>query len=345
MSSYHSKFTYLNKNSKDDLGWIIVHFDPDSGETDSYLSQEQVYTDLYNGSRRILYGTKWNEVVLIKITVIKQDGGSFSLSECRNAYRWLTGNPNASWLDLYAGDTDEIKYSFLCTVQGVKPQKLDSRTVGLNIYFESVSPWAYSPIQTVTCSIEEKLTIDEDGVLSADNQYVVFSVDENGVLHNSNTEQPNITDDGTVYFNYTYITEYTSDSTVTGSDDSSVITIDNQSDDLYTYVYLDTVFINTISDYLSIKNITLDEETIITGLAINEKVTLSSGQFIISDKPNKIFGDTFNFVWPRLGPGINEFAISTSSEGTIQFKYRYPIKIGDCAIDVDVSGGGIDVCE
>ena len=66
MSSYHSSFSYLNKNSREDMHWLIVHFDADQGETDSYLSQEQIYTDSYNGTRRMLYGTKWNAVANIE---------------------------------------------------------------------------------------------------------------------------------------------------------------------------------------------------------------------------------------------------------------------------------------
>ena len=49
MSSYHSSFTYLNKNSQEDFKWVITHFDPDNGETDSFLSQDQIYTESYNG--------------------------------------------------------------------------------------------------------------------------------------------------------------------------------------------------------------------------------------------------------------------------------------------------------
>lgn len=283
MSSYHSKFTYLDKSSKDDFGWIIVHFDSDSGETDSYLSQEQIYTGSYNGAKRILYGTKWDSTAVVKITVIKQDCSDFSLSECRDAYRWLTGNPSASWLDLYFGD--ELQYSFLGTVQDVKPQKLDARTVGMNIYFESISPWAYSPVQTVNCSFGQESTSD-----------------------------------------------------------SPTVIINNQSDDLYDYIYLNTTITNATSDHMSIKNITLNEETTLDNISINEIITLNSSQFITSDQPNKIFGDTFNFVWPRLGPGTNEFIISGSGTGSVQFQYRYLIKIGDCAMDIEQYDSELDVC-
>lgn len=311
MSSYHNSFSYLNKSSIDE-GWIIVAFDPDNGETDSYLDQEQVYTNSYNGSRRILYGTRWTEVVNVKISVIKKDGSDFSVDECRRAYRWLTGNPNASWLDLYVGN--ELQYSILCTIKNVKPYKLDARTSGLNIYCESISPWAYSPIQSFGCSFDQKLIVD-NGVLNGDSSS--FNIDDNGVVYNS-TEILQIDNNGTLYI-----------------DNSVSLRTDNQTDDLYTPIYLNATFRNGTSDYLSIKNVTTNEETIITGMRANEIITINAGQFIISDVPGKIFGNDFNFVWPRLAPGINEFIISGSGVGSINFTYRFPIKIGDCAINVE----------
>jgi hypothetical protein len=313
MSSYHSSFKYLNKKSDEDFGWIITHFEADDGETDSYLSQEQVYSDTYRGTRRILYGTKWDSVALVKITVVKQDYSDFSELECRKAYRWLTGNPQSTCLDLYIGD--EIKYSFFCTVQDVKPQKMDARTVGLNIYFESISPWAYSSIQRFDCSFGQEVAVS-NGVLVGDTNTAEFNIDENGVIYNNKILS--ISDDGTLYI-----------------DNSVVFDIDNETDDLYTYVGLNTIFKNNNSDYLSIKNTTTGEETIITGMKTNEIIALTDEQFIISDVPNKIFGNSFNFVWPRLIPGINTIAISGSGSGQLEFTYRYPIKIGDCAIDIN----------
>lgn len=313
MSSYHSSFRYLNKDSMKNFKWIIAHFDADSGETDSFLSQEQVFSDTYRGTHRILYGTKWNAVATIKITVIKQDGTDFSVSECREAYRWLTGNPNASWLDLCVGD--DIKYSFLVTVQDIKLQKMDARTVGLNIYFESISPWAYSSVQTLSCSFGQTLSVDS-GVLYETSETDAFMVDSSGVVSNDNVLS--VTEDGTLYI-----------------DNSVVLNIDNATDDLYTPVYLNTVFTNKNSDYVSIRNATTGEETIIRNMSKNETITLSAEQFIISDIPGKIFGNTFNFVWPRLRPGENRFVISGSGCGAVDFSYRYPIKIGDCVIDID----------
>lgn len=268
MSSYHSSFKYLNKKSTD-LGWIIAHFDPDNGETDSYLSQEQVYSESYNGTKRTLYGTKYTSVANVKITVIKQDGTDFTLAECRNAYKWLTGNPEASWMDLYIGD--EVKYRLLCTIQDVKPQKLDARTVGLNIYCESLSPWAYSPLQRKVHSI---------------------------------------------------------------LDDGQNIVIDCPSDDMYTYVYAKTTYANGSAEDVIINNTTVGETTEISRLAANEIVTLDSNMLITSDKNGKVFGNSFNFIWPRFKSGTNELVIT--GDGTITFEYYYPIKMGDCATNINI---------
>lgn len=311
MSSYHSNFTFSNKNSKD-FGWIIASIEPDDGEMDSGLSQEQIYTDSPRRTRRFLYGTKYDSTPIVKITVLKCNGSDFTVKECRDAYRWLTGNPRASWLSLYCGD--ELQYQFLGTVQDVKPYKLDARTIALSLYFESISPWAYSPLQIFTCEFGQKLSIN-DGLLQNSDDPSLLKVDESGVIYNDPTLS--ITNEGDVYI-----------------DNSVVIPMDNQTDDLYTYVNLDVKFTNISSDYLSIKNTTTGEETVIKNMKANEEIILDANQFISSSIPNKIFGDTFNFVWPRLVPGINNIVISGSGKGNLEFSYRHPIKIGDCAMNV-----------
>ena len=317
MSSYHSNFSYLNKNSKNDFSWVITHFEADVGEMESGLTQEQVYTDMYNGKKRLLYGTKYTATTNIKITVIKSDYSDFSVADIRNAYRWLTGNPASSWLDLYAGD--KLQYSFLCTVQDVRPEKRDARAVGLNIYFESISPWAYSPVQNYVYYLQQKMTLDNSGIV-APNDGSTLAITDQGVVYNSTTG-------GAAFI---------IDDAGSASIDSSIsFNIYNQTDDLYTHIYLDTIIANNTSNYISIKNKTLNEETVISGIADNELVSIKPSQFITSNIPNKIFGDDFNFVWPRLKPGVNNFLINGSGNAHILFSYRYPIKIGDCAIDID----------
>ena len=289
-------------------------FEPDQGEHDTFLGMEPIYTDKYDGSRRIDYGAKFNSVAVIKISVIKRNEKDFTVAEVRDFLKWTTGSRTNSYLDLMVGD--EVKFSFLGRVTNAYQQKLDARTIGLSIEFTSVSPWAYSPIQYAGYSTSQSINIDNDGAVYKSGSTMAFNISENGVLYDNSIL--NITDDGTVY-----------------SDSSPVMRIDNKTDDLYTPVYLNTVFENGTSDTLIITNTTLDEETRITSISQNEVITLSSEQFILSDKTSKIFGNSFNYIWPRLAPGENELIVDMNGSGSIGFTYRYPIKIGDCAIDID----------
>lgn len=329
MSSYHSAFTYLGKDSQKDFGLLVAHFEADQGETESFLTQEQVYTPSYNGSKRLLYGTKWTSVATVKITVIKQNRSDFTVADCRAIYKWLTGNPVASWLDLYAGGS--LKYSFSVTVQDVKPEKLDARTVGLHIYFESLYCWAFSPEQKLLTSFGQALELT-DGVLFKSGQDLTVS--NAGVLNNGAGAAFKVSDDGVIYI-----------------DNSTVFPINNESDDLYSYVSLNTKITNINSEDLIIKNETLyemsggtDGLTELQNILEGEVIELTPEQMIFSDAPSRIFGNSFNFIWPKLVPGINKLVVSGSGQGLIEFTYRYPIKIGDCAIDIYIDGGSDCAC-
>lgn len=326
MASYHSSFTYNGLNSAKDMGLIIAAFasDTDNGPTDTFLSMDISSDDYYDGTKRYTYNSRYNTQAAVTITVVKNNGKDFSLQQVRSCLKWLTGAKTDSWLDMYNGD--EIKYSFLGRVTNVQNYKLDARIVGLIITFTSVSPWAYSAPQVFDCSIYQLIDITEEGVLlkGGDNA-VPLGTDSEGVLSVSyldNNNYFNITDDGVVYIDNSYKT-----------------VIDNQSDDLYTYIYLDIDYINESSSFVSIRNITLGEETKVTSIRMNESISISAKQFIISDVPNKIFGDTFNFVWPRLQPGLNDFIVEGDGRGAAKFTYRYPMKVGDCAMDITIEGG------
>lgn len=274
MSSYHSSFTFLNQNSYNDNGLIIIAFDADNGLNDTFLSTDQIITESYNGIYDKVYGSKYNSKPEINISVIKSDGTNFSVNDNRKILKWVTGCMMPSWLDLYDGDT--LQYSYFVTCTNVQQFKLDARIIGMTLTFTSVKPFAYSP----------KVTIERN---------------------------------------------------ISGSSDFQ---INNETDDMFSYVFPNITFQNTSGSSLSIVNQTLNEETTISNLSINENITLDSNQFIITDLPNKIFGNNFNFVWPRLNPGINNFRVS--GNGTIKFEYKYPIKIGDCAIDIETFNGNIN---
>lgn len=118
------------------------------------------------------------------------------------------------------------------------------------------------------------------------------------------------------------------------------ISIDNPSDDIHSYVYLNTVFKNSIGESLKITNKSLEDETTeVYNLVQNEVITISNNMMITSDKDTRVFGDSFNFVFPRLQPGLNTFNVS--GYGEIQFEYIYPIKVGDCISTMNAMQGPI----
>lgn len=294
MSMYYASFTYLNRNSVDE-GWVITHFegDSDSGEMDTFLSTSTVGTDNYNGTKRTMYGSKYNNETTLKVTVIKQDGSDFGLVDTREALKWLTGAQQNSWMYLYVGDEDreeegenvgsKARFRVLGHVQDVKQYKMDARVVGLVIYFESASPWAYSLPQVT-------------------NEYV------------------------------------------TGE---KLIQLENKTDDMYTYTPLNVVFTADAAKAFSIYNdTTKEEETKLTGydeddngITIGEVITLSDNMMITSNKPGRVFGNVFNFVFPRLTSGWNDLIVK--GWGDIVLTYSYCIKLGDCVTKINAASAPI----
>lgn len=329
MSYYYNSFTYKNINSLKDKGLIIVAFEPDNGFVDSFLSMDSIQEDTFDNTSKFDYGAKYNTSATINITMIKCNGENLTLSEFRSIAKWLTGARLNSWLDVYVSHDKPI-FSFLGKVTDLQQYKMDAKTVGIMITFTSISPWAYSPLQNFEYEFREKLFLNEAGYLYAVNENdSELSIDENGIAFHdpqAGGSELCITDEGIVYI----------DNVVT-------TTLDNQSDDLYTYVNLDTKYENIKSNILSINNTTLDEQTIVNNLSENEIVTLSAGQFIVSDNQSKIFGDDFNFIWPRLAPGINVIIIRAES-GKIYLTYRYPMKVGDCTMDIRAYSDDICNC-
>lgn len=338
MSSYHTSFTYLDKNSADE-GFIVASFKPDDGFIDAFLGMDQVSEDYYDGTKKFLYGTKYNTTATISITLVKANGTDFTVADNRRALRWLTGARTASWLDLYNGS--EFQYSFLGTMTKPQQYKLDGRVVGLSVEFSSLSPWAFSAPQVFDRSIEQALLVSEDGALMK-NPICEMSVSEDGVLCNSAVPGVGadfrVNSEGILYV-----------------EDIIVAKINNDTDDLYSYIYLDIEYLNDTCRYLEIKNETLNEITRVDNMGLQDVIHITGKQFIMAYtkdqhtgelvNQNRIFGDDFNFVWPRLIPGPNTFVIEGNGNGTVKFTYRYPIKIGDCAMDISTYGGGTGCCD
>ena len=345
MSSYHDSFTYKNKNSLKDMNLIITSFEPDEGFTETFLSMDPIFENNFDGTRQYSYGAKYNSKANINITLVKKDYTEFSMAEFRECARWLTGSRVDSWMDMYVGS--QIVYCFLGKITDLQQYKLDGRTIGIQAIFSSVTPWAFSEEQYYDCHFGQELRTNSNVLYMKDYENSPLNVDKNGILYAGHD----------VHSCFSWMDEDVYDGII-AIDNTVTVLIDNQTDDLYTYINLNTKFINDNSDFISIKNTYTYEDTItgevvqttdetkVIGMSNNENILLSSEQFITSDTPNKIFGNNFNFVWPKLAPGINTLLISGSGTGNVQFTFRYPMKIGDSTIDIDKSNPRcIDILE
>ena len=59
----------------------------------------------------------------------------------------------------------------------------------------------------------------------------------------------------------------------------------------------------------------------------------SNNKIAYSSIENKIFGSSFNFTWLRFAPGNNK--LSAKGTGVLTISYRYPMKVGDCIVDIN----------
>lgn len=113
------------------------------------------------------------------------------------------------------------------------------------------------------------------------------------------------------------------------------IEIENLSDENYSHVYPNVIFTCTKNGALTIYNHTTGDTTVIQNITAGETVTLNSNQILYSSNTTRVFGDDFNFVWPKFVYGHN--TLSAAGHGILTITYRYPVKIGDCVIDIDTN--------
>lgn len=280
MSVYHPIIRFKEKTNYD-FELFVAHFDADSGETDSYLTMEPIYSESYDGSFRNDFGARYTDIARPVITFVESDGSDISPYKVRNVLRWLTSSKDVSFMDI-CDDEGISVCAYIGRFTDVKLHKLDARTVGIVAYFTSISPFAYSDIKEV------KFNITEDGTLFA---------------------------------------------------------IDNDTDDIYNPLYPSIVFKNKQSVdlenpdkvMLSLQNKTMNNETIFKNLQTNEVVTIDSNFVVYSDNTARIFNNDFNFEFPILAPGTNDF--EAIGNGELIIRFRYPMKLADGLLSAyDISG-------
>lgn len=339
MASYYPSFNYLGINSRD-KNLVVVNLEGgDQGEADSFLGMEPIYTDNASGTQRLDYGAKFNNVAVIKITVIKQDGSDFSVENTRDCLKWLTGSRKTSPLEL----TEHFEDVFNCDG--------NTSTFTLNEYGNQVysvyvngtrledTEWNYDVDNyTVTLSEAPENGASVKIIYNKIKFYFVGRV-TNVWHYKMDARTVGISLEFTSISPWAYSPVQIIQQDITGTEDNpNSILIPNGSDDVDTPVYMKVTYTNNSPEdkgSLILTNTTNDnayEVTKIENLVKNEIVTINTNQTIVSDNTTRIFGNDFSFVFPRLLYADNIFtAVGT---GHIKFEYVVPIKVGDCIMDM-----------
>lgn len=115
--------------------------------------------------------------------------------------------------------------------------------------------------------------------------------------------------------------------------------LDCDSDDQYNVVHPTVEFTNTQAKdsenpdkiMLSLYNETTQHETTFKNLNTGEVVTINSSLCVYSDNTARIFNDDFNYTFPCLASGSNNF--TAVGEGELVIRFRYPMKLADGLLD------------
>ena len=318
-----NRILYAGYDSRDFDLKTCLSFESDSGDMSTFLSREAVASESYRGHFRRVHNYKYNEVLAPTLTFIKDDFSDFTIDEHRKVLKWLTSKDTASFLTVYHDDSEVISYEILGGFIEINTHKTgNGRVVGITAVFESVAPWAFSSLYTITKDVSSP----------TDNTIVInLETDDpqNPVYPRITIKQDNTTNIITINHAMTDV-----DNWVYGS----VFKYEN------TYYWVDkdgvkhTSTTNTSSfdtTSVAIRNMHTDDfgsvsvfDTLVKNNVKGEKVVLDGANRVVSSSSeHRIFGNDFSWQWTPLYEGKNELSFVGNCTVTVEF--RYPIKCGE----------------
>lgn len=349
--------------------WVGLSFDSDNGEVDTYLNRAAVASESYNGTLKRVHGYKWEQTFTPKFTFIKQNYEDFTPEENRKILTWLTSSVNAEFLDVYRDNADTIDFSLLGNFITVNQYKLgNGRVVGYVAEFESVTPWALSPLQTITKEIWHPtdttivINLATDEPQSAVYPRITLTHEDLIVSINGTLDLYSNMTVNTVYFNDTMYYWKTPGATKCNSTTKPdyewpVIEVDHQYTDedkwesgvIYhnettsTYFWIDpydfhenAVNPNLKTTGVLITNTHTDNnqvvrrfETFVTNNLRGETVVLDGANRVVSS--SRPIGRVFgdDFKWQWIPLYEGKNELSFLGNCTVTIEYRYPMKTGE----------------
>lgn len=313
---------YAGYSSKDFDLLTCLSFDGDSGDVETYLNREGVASESYRGDFKRVQNYKYQDVLAPQITFIKEGFRDFGMDDARKVLKWLTSRDTASFLTVYHDDSEVVSYEILGAFTEINLRKAgNGRVIGITATFESISPFAFSPLKTITKNVsnpsDNKITIDletDDPQSAVYPRITIKQDDTTNVItidHAMSDTESRV--EGSVFKygnNYYWVdangVNHASTSNTSGFDTTSV-SIRNVHTDDYDKV--------SVFDSLVKKNIK------------GETVVLDGANRVVSSSTSRIFGDNFSWNWTPLYEGKNE--LSFVGNCTVTIEYRIPIKCGE----------------
>lgn len=297
-----------------------LSFDGDSGDVETYLNREAVASESYRGDFKRVQNYKYQDVLSPQITFIKEGFKDFSMDDARKVLKWLTSKDTASFLTVYHDDSEVVSYEILGAFTEINLRKAgNGRVIGITATFESISPFAFSPLKTITKDVsspsDNKITInlETDDTAPVYPRITIQQKNSNIIaIDHAMGDTDNWVAGSVFKYNNNYYwvdtegVKHTSTSNTSGFTTTSVSIRNTHTDDFSNVSVFDTLVKNNIA---------------------SETVVLDGANRVVSSSSTRIFGDDFTWNWTPLYEGKNVLSFVGNCTATVE--YRYPIKCGE----------------
>lgn len=317
-----NRINYAGYSSQDFDLITCLSFDSDSGDVETYLNREAVASESYRGDFKRVHNYKYQDVLAPQLTFIKEGFGDFSLEESRKVLKWLTSRDTASFLTVYHDDSEVVSYEILGGFTETNIHKAgNGRVIGITATFESISPFAFSPLHTITKNVSSStnntitINLETDDLMPVypritiqqDSTTNIISIDHAMGDTDTWVEGSVFKYGSTYYWVDSEGVKHTSTTNNAGLQTTSVSIRNTHTDDFGNVSTFDSLVKNNIK---------------------GETVVLDGANRVVSSSSeSRIFGDDFSWNWIPLYEGKNE--LSFVGNCTVTVEYRTPIKCGE----------------
>lgn len=318
-----NRIEFNNYSSLDFDLKTCMTFDGDSGGTETYLNREAVASETYRGDFKRVSSYKYTESLAPTLTFIDKDFGNFDLERQRKIFKWLTSKDTASFLTIYHDDSEVVSYEILGGFTEIQTYKMgNGRVVGFTAVFESIAPWAFSSLKTITKDVSKpennKITInlETDDIQNA--VYPRITIEQNAETNvisigremgdNDNWVEGSVFRCGDTFY-------WIDDKGVKHTEQTNASNLKTTSVSIRN-THTDEYGVISVFDTLVKKNV--NGETIVLD---------GANRVVSSSAESRIFGDDFSWNWTPLYEGKNE--LSFIGNCTVTVEYRTVVKCGE----------------